>query len=487
MTTGATTTQPGFSTFTGARAAGLGDRARPDGVGRALTDAESELRASEERYRHIVEHARDVIYRTDAAGRFTFCNPAVQAVLGYTPADLLGRRYLDVIRADHREAAEAFYTAQLRDELPTTYYELPVVGRDGSEVWVGQQVQTLVTGGRIVGFQAVCRDISERVRAEEERRRLGVRALHAQKLESLGVMAGGIAHDFNNLLTVMVGNASLAGRILPEDSEAQPLLIEIDKAGRRAAELTQRMLDYAGKARPVLAPLRLDDLARDLTALLKPSLARHATVTLDLQPALIHGDHVQIRQVLLNLITNASDAIGDAAGSIVVRTGVRQLDAASLWSPYLPDEPPAGLYALVEVADTGSGMRREMLERIFDPFFTTKFTGRGLGLAAALGVVRSHRGSITATSEAGRGSVFTVFLPAAAAPGAEATGGNADEWTAWRGTGTLLLVEDDETLRVFARRCSRTLASRYSRPETDSPVSRCSSGMAPTFGPPCST
>jgi PAS domain S-box-containing protein len=413
--------------------------------------AEAELRSSEDRYRHIVEHTRDIIYRTDANGRFTFCNPATHAVLGYTPAELIGLRYIELIHPDYRGTTERFYVKQFMDRVPATYYEFPAVSRTGRTVWFEQEVQLLQTGDRILGFQAVCRDISERVRADKERRRLEAKALHTEKLESLGVMAGGIAHDFNNLLTVMVGNASLAARLLPPDSEAAPFLEEIDKAGRRAADLAQRMLDYAGKTRPVFAHLRLDDMARDLSTVQRPALSRKATLVLDLASAEVSGDHTQVRQVMMNLITNASDALGADAGTITVRVGLRDMDSASLSSPYIPDEPAAGTYAFMQIEDTGSGMSPELLARIFDPFFTTKFTGRGLGLAAVLGIVRAHKGSISATSEPGRGSVFTVYLPAAAPePVAEAE--PISTWADWRGTGTVLLVEDDDTLRVFARR-----------------------------------
>jgi PAS domain S-box-containing protein len=291
-------------------------------------------------------------------------------------------------------------------------------------------------------------DIGERKRAEDERRRLEAQIQHAQKLESIGVLAGGIAHDFNNLLTAVLGHASLALMQLPEESLACPMLREIETAAQRAAELTQQLLAYAGKGAFLIRPLRLDKLVHEMTKLLHTVVSKKAVIELNLEPAMMVGDATQIRQVVMNLITNASEALEGNVGVIRVATGVRHAPAAYLRSPFLPEELPAGDYAYVEVEDDGCGMSEQTLARIFDPFFTTKFKGRGLGLAAVLGIVRSHRSLIKVASTTGRGTMFEVLFPSApAAP--EATLPRPAPLP--RKQGTVLVVDDEPSVRHFAQ------------------------------------
>lgn len=248
---------------------------------------------------------------------------------------------------------------------------------------------------------------------DEDQKRFASRMLETQKLESLGVLAGGIAHDFNNLLVGVLGYSSLALAELPSTSSVRPHVEQIERAAKRAAELTGQMLTYSGKGRFVAGPLQLNDLVRDISGLLEMSISKKARLELNKDPGLprIMADAAQIRQVLINLVLNASEALGTGAGLVCVRTGTEPMDRNRLREFRHGDELPEGLYVVLEVGDTGSGMDPAVLSRIFDPFFSTKFTGRGLGLPVVEGILRSHGGAIKVDSAPGRGTRFTLLFP----------------------------------------------------------------------------
>lgn len=296
----------------------------------------------------------------------------------------------------------------------------------------------------------------ERERAEEERQRIEAQMQHAQKLESLGVLAGGIAHDFNNLLAGIMGYANLAEEELPEGSPARDYLHQIGISTLRAAELTRQMLAYSGKGHFVIGPCNLSEIASEMVQLLKASITKKAVIEFDFDHdlPLIEGDGTQIRQVIMNLITNASDALEDQSGTIRLSTRRVRLDDHESAGGYLPDPIHAGEYACIEVSDTGVGMDQETLSKIFDPFFTTKFTGRGLGLAAVLGIVRGHGGAIRVESAPGAGATFRVYFPAAApsmtaaAPALEAP---AAPFAPAHNGGAVLVVDDEEVVRAITR------------------------------------
>jgi nitrogen-specific signal transduction histidine kinase/CheY-like chemotaxis protein len=294
--------------------------------------------------------------------------------------------------------------------------------------------------------------MTERQREEKTRRELEGRMQHTQRLESLGVLAGGIAHDFNNLLAVIMGRASLALADLPRGSSSSTNLEEVISAARTASELTQQMLAYSGRGRFVIESIHLSRLIEDVARLVSVMISKKAVLRLDLAADLppIEGDPAQIRQVVVNLLTNASDALGDRGGEIQVTTGTRQVRNGE-WASAFPDRTlPPGTYVFLEVRDTGCGMERSTMDRIFDPFFTTKFTGRGLGLAAVQGIIRGHEGALCVESEPGRGAAFRILLPACAkAPGPSKTPQPVVE-REWQPDGAVLVVDDEPAVRELA-------------------------------------
>ena len=292
----------------------------------------------------------------------------------------------------------------------------------------------------------------QRRRAEEERRQWEVGLQRAQKLESLGLMAGGVAHDFNNLLVSILGSATLAFTDLPPGpSPVRTCLERVEKAATRAAELTNQLLAYSGKGAFVRQPVDLGAVVAEMMELLKVSIPRKVTLVPELAADLpaVEADATQLRQVAMNLITNAADAVGDAAGTITVRTGVLEADAACLAETHLGRTLTPGRYVYLRVADTGCGMTPETQAKIFDPFFSTKFPGRGLGLPVVFGIVRSHGGAIRVSSEAGRGSAFTILLPPSERPVAAVA--PKDEQRARPAAGSVLVVDDEEFVRQTAR------------------------------------
>ncbi len=293
----------------------------------------------------------------------------------------------------------------------------------------------------------------QRVRAKETNDALEAQIGNAQKLESLGILAGGVAHDFNNLLVSILGNAGLALQDLPQASPSRKSIHEIEIAARRAGELSNQMLAYSGRGKFIIQSFRLQDLVEEMTQLLESSMSKKAQLERDFEPGLppISGDVTQIRQVVMNLITNASDALGNDPGTIRISARRVQADAAYLADAYLDAELGVGEYVCFEVADNGCGMDADTQERLFDPFFTTKFTGRGLGMAAVLGIVRGHHGAIKVFSEPGLGTTFKLLFKACDQPAVPITL-STDVPEQWRGAGLVLIVDDEFSVRDLAAR-----------------------------------
>jgi len=293
----------------------------------------------------------------------------------------------------------------------------------------------------------------ERRRAEEERRKIEDQMLQVQKLESLGVLAGGIAHDFNNLLMGILGNAGLALEIMSPVSPIREMMEEIDKAGQRAADLSRQMLAYSGKGNFLVQAIDLGEVVNEMSHLLAGSISKNAIIKYDLASDLpsIKADATQIRQVVMNLITNASEAMDEEVGVINISSGVKECDRNYFENTYLDEGQSEGKYVYMKITDTGCGMDEDTKAKLFDPFFTTKFTGRGLGMAATLGIVRGHKGAIKVDSEVGKGTTFTVLFPASDQP-VEHSKEKSSPTEDWQGTGTVLLVDDEEMVRRAAQR-----------------------------------
>jgi len=405
------------------------------------------LRESEERYRIIALMSSDLIIEVAGDGRLTYVSPGASSMLGFSIEEFSEMAPFENVHPDDVTQIRATLAEALESDAPVHFAPFRCQHKNGEYLWfesTGMQVRHADGDLRYLG---VTRNINDRMREDERLREFAERMQRAQKLEGLGVMAGGIAHDFNNLLTPILGAASIALSELDADSPVRIQLLKIQRATERAAALTNQMLSYAGQSPLLIEPLDLSKLVAEMGQLLESTLPAKTALHLNLSHGLppIEADSAQLTQVVINLITNAAEAINAGGGQITVRTGEIEVDEISP-SAIFADELKRGRHAYFEVADTGCGMDGETVARIFDPFFTTKFTGRGLGLAAVAGIVRGHRGAVEIDSEIGRGTRFRVLFPAAARVAV-----TAGPWVTpiedWRGSGTVLVVDDDEGVR----------------------------------------
>lgn len=380
---------------------------------RDITDrkeAENTLRESEEKYRILFDNDRAAIYIFEVENsRFLDVNEAFIRLYGYSRDELLGNMTALDTSAEPEESAKSFRVAETgtifiplrwHKKKDGTIFPVEIIG--GIYIWKGQRVMF-----------GMSMDISERRRIEEERIAMERKLLHSQKLESLGVLAGGIAHDFNNLLMTILGNMELAMDDISPVSPARPYLENAHTASKRAADLTRQMLAYSGKGKFVIENMNLSELVQENIRILRASIP--ATINLGIQlnsdmPPIM-ADAGQIQQVVMNLLTNAAEAIGDRAGTITLTTGVKHCDEKYLKSSRLHEKPAPGEFVYLEVVDTGCGMDEATQQKIFDPFFTTKFTGRGLGMSAMQGIILGHKGAIFVNSEVGKGTTVRVNFP----------------------------------------------------------------------------
>ncbi len=376
---------------------------------------EQALKDSEARLRQIIDLVPHMIFAKDWEGRFLLANKAVAEAYGTTVENLTGSKHAEH-HSDDRELRRMLEDDQevMREGVPKFIAEESFVDALGKQRFL----QTIKIPYRISGKDepavlGVALDITERKRAEEERRRLEAQVKQAEKRESLTVLAGGLAHDFNELVTRILDVAATARAARAPTAEGRELLEKIELAARRAADLTNQLLVYAGQVRFEVCALFLNHLVKDMAHVLEMIISKKATLQYHFAPemALVMADPGQLRQVVVNLVTNASEALGDKGGTIDVSTGVVQADRTFLAASYVDDDLPAGSYAYLEVSDNGSGIDAEEQARIFDPFFSRKFTGGGLGLAAVLGVVRGHKGTIKIESELGKGTKIRILLP----------------------------------------------------------------------------
>jgi two-component system, cell cycle sensor histidine kinase and response regulator CckA len=419
--------------------------------------------------RVLLESAPEMVLVIDLdSGRMVMASENTASFFGYEMEELLGLDrpgLIPELQPDGRPSLELVARDRQRAlDGETVVSTLTCVHRDGTLRPVEARVVRLPVPGRVLRISFI--DIRDRLRDEAERERLAARVQHQQKLESLGVLAGGIAHDFNNLLVGILGNVGLAVADLPPGSPVHETLRDIEVAAQRAADLTRQMLAYSGRGRFAVERVDLSALVEETTRLLGVAIARSATLRLDLPAGLapVEVDVNQVRQIVMNLVTNASDALDDEPGVISVRTCAVDVDGGVTGpagpgvagSEWCTDQPEPGRFVAVEVADTGVGMDDDTRARMFDPFFSTKFTGRGLGLAAVLGIVRGHGGAIAVTSAPGAGTTVRVLLPAATSSIARPAAESPARPPRWRGSGQVLVADDDEVVAGVAESILRS-------------------------------
>ena len=397
--------------------------------------AERALQESERRYRHLYDDNPSMYFTIDRAGVVASVNEFGAAQLGYEPSELIGRPVLDVFLEEDRAEVRAHLARALDNPDEVFQWSSRKVHRDGTVMWVDEFAR-MIDGQVLI----VCQDVSKQ-------RKLEAQVRHAQRIESLGVLAGGIAHDFNNLLTGMLGNAELARIDTVTSSATARHIGAIETAALRAADLCKQLLAYSGEGKFVIERVCLNSIAREMSELFA-AFTRKTPIVYGLsdEAPCLDGDPTQIAQVVMNLVTNAAEAIGDDGGTIGIDSGVRHCDETFLMDTYLGKGLAPGDYSWIRISDTGTGMDGETLDRMFDPFFTTKFTGRGLGLAAVLGIVRGHEGTIAIESVPGEGTSVTVFFPRADGP-TRRTPDSPRGVEAWRGEGVVLLVDDELAAR----------------------------------------
>jgi signal transduction histidine kinase/CheY-like chemotaxis protein len=396
---------------------------------------------------HVLKEMHDGVLLVDRQGLVRLANRAVAETLGCDMEDLV-----------ERPLGAAGTNTQVLEVLrrvpdgPWTP-EIAFVDRAGAQRYVRVAVSAITDQARVpVAHLYTLQSITAERLALQEKERLEAGIRHSQKLESLGVMASGIAHDFNNILLTILGNAELVAKHSDDAGSVRAHVQKIEAAAERASELTGQMLTYTGNAQIQQRPIDINQVVTEVTALMQVAVSKKATLALELHPDLpqVVGDPVQMSQVILNLITNASEALQGASGSIILRTGITRPDGSfQRWNGRDHAEPAAE-YVILEAQDTGCGMDQNTLGKIFDPFFTTKFKGRGLGLATVLGIVRAHSGMTRVTSAPGQGTTFTIALPAAARTGAAVTAAPLAQ-SPWQGTGVALLADDEPEVRNVIR------------------------------------
>ncbi len=411
----------------------------------------SRLLESEELFRLVWESSLDAMRLTDVEGTVLAVNPAYEKMAGVPKEELVGRPFWIIYDPALAEKMMVGYRRRISNlDLGERKNSVPRL-RDGRLLHL-DVLLSVVSGTPEPVYLTVMRDVTKQKLQSEQRARLERKMLEAQRLESLGVLAGGIAHDFNNLLTAILGNASLSLMQLGEESPVRPALEGIQKASLRAADLCKQMLAYSGQGPLQFKKLSINSLLEQMDHLLQVSINKQIVLKFKPAPGLppVMAEPSELQQVVVNLVVNASEAIGDRSGVISLSTGLDRLAKSDLREMYLAPDLPEGDYVTMEIADTGCGMERPTMERMFDPFFSTKFTGRGLGLAAVLGILNRHKAAFKVYSELGRGTTFKILFPCVVS--GEEEGEPAPLPGHWRARGTVLVIDDEQTVRAVAGR-----------------------------------
>jgi PAS domain S-box-containing protein len=415
--------------------------------------SEEALKESEERFRLMVSGVQDyAILMLSPTGEVVSWNEGAERIKGYTAPEIIGRNFSCFYPREDVLAGKPARQLEYAASMGTFEGEGLRVRKDGSSFWANTVITAMYDeDGSLRGFSKVTRDISERKRLEDE-------ALRTQKLESLRVLAGGIAHDLNNMMVAVEGNAGLALRSLGNDALVKEYLTGIEDAAEKVAGFSKQILSFTGKKDEHKEPVRLNDVVKETGRLLIASISKKAELGYNLADGLpvIMANPQNMQQVVMNLILNASDALGDGKGMINISTGM--LNAGRQYLDTLhPAGLPEGEYVYVEVSDTGCGMSQETRRRIFDPFFTTKFMGRGLGLSAVFGIAIGHGGGVGLQTEEGCGATFRVLLPVPVMPVEAAPVGSGRPEKIRDGKGTILVVDDEEDSRMMAKKVLETV------------------------------
>ncbi len=390
------------------------------------------LTASELKYRNLVENSAIGVFQSKVNGEIIYVNRAVTSILEFEQSEEL-KMLGSLVRYKYPEQRDEIIRL-LKANGRIENYESELLTKDGN---IRIVLFNIVITGDVMDGTLI--DITERKNAEQALR-------NAQKLESIGTLAGGIAHDFNNLMNAVLGQSALALNKLPKESAAADQIAKAIKASERVADLTKQLLAYSGRGKFFINEIDLNKLVTENVQILEVSIPKTTKVRYDLGSPSPHfkGDISQIQQVIMNLIINAGEAMDPNPGTIILRTNRIEINSEiNEYSKYTASPLAAGSYALLQVRDTGSGISQQTLTRIFDPFFTTKFTGRGLGLAAVLGIIKGHKGGLRIESEEGKGTLFEVIFPLVTSS-TTADVPEKDKTSLVKGEGKSILVIDDE-------------------------------------------
>jgi PAS domain S-box-containing protein len=393
------------------------------------------LKSSEKRFRDLIEATSDWVWEVDSNGRYTYASPQVKQILGYGPEEVLGKTIFDFMPPKEAERIGAIFWEIAATRKPFSYLENISLHKDGTMVALESSgVPFFDTSGAFSGYRGIDRDITERKRAEEELQK-------AQKLESIGLLAGGIAHDFNNILTAIQGNIELARMFLPPGEKATERLAVAEQAAMRARKLSQQLLTFAMGGAPITAATDIRQFLRETVGLtLRGSNVRgEYRLAEDLPP--VEVDESQLNQAISNLTLNAVEAM-PKGGVLTVTAANEALSPKNILGL------PSGEYVRIDIEDQGVGIPEELQQRVFDPYFTTKARGTGLGLAISFSIVRRHGGMITVESAPGKGSTFSVFLPASQKK--VASGKEEADREVMAGSGRILVMDDEADVSEVA-------------------------------------
>ena len=434
----------------------LVDVANVLGMAFSRIKAEKALKRSESIYRQAIAISNGVPYERDFYNnRYTFMGEGIFELTGYSAEEFSLERWESIIKKikmtgecsgmDNKLAAEKV----LRGEIMRWRADVLIETGNGEQKWLSDSAAMLTDeNGKVCGALGILQDISERKRNEEEKLRFREQMQRVQKMESLGIMAGGIAHNFNNLLMAIMGNTDLIVEENQDNPQLRKKCSEIQNAAEKAAELSREMLAYSGQTSIVREKINLNKVISNLKGLIDVTIPQNADMDcrLDSSDLIIEADESQIRQLVMNLVSNAAESLQNSSEGVSIITGKKFCNREFLKNTYMDDNLPEGEYVFLTVSDDGVGMNKKTLENLFDPFFTTKFTGRGLGMPAVLGIVRSHNGAICISTARGAGTEISVHFPSCSEEIEQYSTSSAQA-----SSYTILIAEDEDTVRNVSR------------------------------------